>query len=217
MSISIVADASLRVDEEVVLVDVDALVLVVAVSTLLEVVVDAVGLIVDIAHLHIEEPVPALAELAVSLEEPAPVVLVSVRVVVLVATIGEVLLLESLVSDVCHLAPVVATEELHTKTARNIPQSILIVHVVESTIVVLCESFLAYSVRLHELQLAVLYVHLVDTKLRSQLCVLLELVVVAIAVCVVSCYGVAPTVGRLPCEVEDVVALLEVISSLIPV
>ena len=218
VSVGVVADASLRVHEEVVLVDVDALVLVVAVGALLEVVVESVGVIVDIAHLHVEEPVPAVAELAVSLEEPAPVVLVGVRVVVLVSAVGEVFLLKSLVSDVRHLAPVVATEELHAEAAHYVPQSVLVVDVVESAVVVLRKALLAYSVRLYGLQLAILLVHLVDAELRSQLCVLLELGVVAVAVCVVSRYGVAPAhVGRLPGEVKDVVALLEVVGSLLPV
>ena len=166
MSVVRVADAGLRIDEEIVFLDVEVLVCVLTVGVTYKAVVDAVRSVVDVAHLQVYEVIPSGAELIVGLNECAPVVLVSVRVVILILSVAEILLLYSLVGDVCHVAPVVAAEELHAGTSDNVPCTVSVGYVIECAVIVLCKTLLTDGVRLGVLCLAaVVDVCLVDTEL----------------------------------------------------
>lgn len=73
-----VADTCLRIEEVVLLVDVQLLVLVCAICLLYETVVDTIGLVLHTAILQVGEDIPVVGKAIRSLDEGAVVVLVSV-------------------------------------------------------------------------------------------------------------------------------------------
>ena len=90
MAVRVEGDAALGVEEGVLLVDVELLVVILA-SFFVELVVDAVGLVVHIAELHVAEDGPVVGEGVGRLDEDVAVELLCVGVIVFVVAIGKVL------------------------------------------------------------------------------------------------------------------------------
>ena len=204
-----VADTGLRVEEVEVVIDVQLLVHILAVL-LHEAVVQTVGLVFYITILQVGKHVPVVEEAVGSFQEAAVVVLVGVRVVIFVlAVLSQIFLLQLLAADVCNIAPVVAAELLQVHATDDVPVVVLEVHVVDHAVAVLCEALLAYSVVLEVLVLR-------HAKLLGERCVLLQLLIVATSVGVMDSHVVAPVLRGSPCERQDVVVLVEVVSGLVP-
>ena len=107
----------------------------------------------------------------------------------------------------------VAAEHLCAESTHYVPRVVMIRHVVEGAVVVLCKSLAAHSLRLNQLTVGIIYV---QSELLAESRSTAELVVVAITVGVVYGSVVSPMLRRLPYEVEDVMVLIEVVGSLIP-
>ena len=202
-SVKRVAEAGFGVQEGVMLVDVERLV-VVAAGIVVELVVDAVGLIADVAHLHIAEDVPMAVQMSQCLDEDVAVQLMGVRVVVLVVDVevcGSAVnlrvchpdepLLHYRMGRIGEVAEVVAVEVLHAESADDVPQLVLVVGTGHEAVGVLRQSLLTHEVGAFDV-VAVQVLH-AQSELR-QFVVRTELLVVAVAVGVVQRGRSAPVV-----------------------
>ena len=116
----------LRVQEVVLLVDVEALV-VVAASLLVEFVVDAVGLVAHVAVLDVGEGVPLVGELVGCLHKDVAVELLCTRTVVFVCRTNKIA--QALVGGIGDIAKVVTPELLYRHATDDVPFLVSIVDV----------------------------------------------------------------------------------------
>lgn len=212
VAVRVEGDAALGVEEGVLLVDVEFLV-VVATLVVIELVVDAVGLVVHIAELHVAEDGPMVGKSVGRLDEDIAVELLCIGVVIFVVAIGEVFVSHALVGDIGHIAEVVALEVLGRDAADDVPVCILVTGEPHEAVGVLAESFLADEVGLfHLIAFSVIIGH---AKLR-EFVVRTELLVVAVAVGVVQRGRGRPMLVDLPSGGEEVVVLPEVVGGAVP-
>ena len=140
-------EARLRIQEVVLLVDVEALV-VVAALVIVEFIVDAVSLVAHVTVLEVGEDVPLLREVPGSLEEHIAVELVGIRIIVFVVAVLQNLLLHHGVGGIGDVAEVVAVEVLQREASDDVPRLVLVVGVPHEAVGVLCEPLLSHEVRL---------------------------------------------------------------------
>ena len=107
----------------------------------------------------------------------------------------------------------VAAEHLGAESADYVPCVVVIRHIVEGTVVVLCKSLAAHSLRLNQLTVGIINV---QSELLAESRSTAELIVVAVTISVVYGSVVAPMLRRLPNKVEAIMVLIEVVGSLIP-
>ena len=180
VTILVEADTCLRVEEVVLLVDVQLLVLIGLVCLGDKLIVDTVGLVFYTAILQVSEGIPVVCKALACLDEGAVVILMGIRIIVLIlSVVAEELLLGILVGDISKVSPVVAAELLQVQAADNIPVLILVVGVVYHAVSMLGEALLADEVRL--LDLVALCIIVNESEL-GKLGVILKLLVVAVAI-----------------------------------
>ena len=180
VAILVEADTCLRVEEVVLLVDVQLLVLVAAVCLGDKFIVDTVGLVFYTAILQVGEGIPVVCKAIACLDEGAVVILVGIRIIVLILSVAaKELLLGILVGDISKVSPVVAAELLQVQSADNIPVLILVIGIVYHAVGMLGESLLADEVRLLD---EITFCIIVNESELGKLGVVLELLVVAVAI-----------------------------------
>ena len=206
-------EACLRIQEVVLLVDVQPLV-VVAAGVVVELIVDTVRLVAHVTVLQVGKHVPLLRDMVGRLHKHVAVELMSVGVVVGMVAVDEILLAHDGIGSVGHVPEVVAVEVLKRQTADHVPRLVLIVQVPDQSVGVLRESLLAHEVR--PLDVVPVTVGRRESKLR-ELVVRTELTIVAAPVGIVQRGGCGPTVADVPRGGEDVMVLPEVVGGLVPV
>ena len=111
MSIQAPGETSLRVQEVILLIDIELLVIVTA-FVIVELVVDTIGLITHMAILDITKHIPLFINVIGGLYEYVAIELMGIRVIVLIVTVSQILLAYNIISRIGHVAEVVAIEVL---------------------------------------------------------------------------------------------------------
>ena len=201
-------ETSLWIKETVLLVNVKLLI-VVNTFLFIELVVDTVCLVLNIAILQVAKHIPMLINVIGCLNECVAIELGSVRVVVFVVAIRHIFLAYVLIGDVCKIAKVVTVELLKRETSDYIPKLVFVIGVPDKAVGVLRQTFFAYKVGLF-------YAIIVKSELL-EFVVEAELVVVTITIGVMQRCSGAPMLVDIINGREDVVVLPEVIGSLAPI
>ena len=146
MPVEVPRETCLRVEEVVLLVNIEFLVIVAALIVV-ELIVDTIGLVVDMTVLEISKHIPLLIDMVGSLHKHIAVELMRIAVVVLIVAVQEILPADHRIGSVGHVAEVVAVKVLQRQSADDIPRLILVVCVPHESIGMLRQTLLAHKVR----------------------------------------------------------------------
>ena len=194
------------------LVNVEALV-VIAALVIIELVIDTVRLILDIAILQVGKHIPLLIDMIGRLHECVRIKLRGIRVIVLMIAVHQIFLSHEIVGSVCHESEVVAAKLLLCGTGDNIPSLVFVVGIQHRAVAMLRQAFFSHEVGLLDILAVGICCH--QPELREFI-IGTELLVVTESVGIVQRGRGGPTVAELKCRREDVVVLPEVIGRFVP-
>ena len=141
------AESRLRVEEMIVLVDVEEMLIVEICRFVIDkLVVVAIGLVTDIAVLHVGKDIPLRRDVVECLHEGIAIEFLRVGIVVAIVAVLHEQGTQLVVAHVGGKAEVVAFELLNGQPAHDVPGVILVVQVPHQSIGILFESLLAHPV-----------------------------------------------------------------------
>ena len=205
-------ESGFRIEKVVFLVDVQFLV-VVAARAVVELVVDSVGLVANVAILNVGKHVPVVGYVECRLCKRASVGLCRVRIVIVVSAVFQECGSNILVGNISDVAEVVSAEILHSHAAYDVPAVALVACVPHQSVGILLKAFLAHKVA--SLNCVAVGISIFQTEL-GKFVVVAELVVISVAVSVACRCRCAPVVVYIPCKRQNVVVLPEVVGRSAP-